>query len=119
MLKAPSDAIKIPIAIARSLSDLGLSGHFNWVTPRLLASLARKPFLLMRRGWSLAQTEPLGYLLGGKTVGQLLRIEPERGRAILDSRTADCWHRIVITLQGELVSAGPAYADGRELEEAA
>lgn len=113
MLKTPTDAIKIPASIARELGFMNLSGHLNFVTPRLLSSLGKKPFRLLRRGWKLS-TEPFGYLMGTKQVGQFLRIDVETGQVILDSRSNDCWHRVVVTRQGELVYSGPSYEDGRD-----
>lgn len=109
MPRTPDDAIKIPRAIASGLADLGLYGRLDWVTPRLLASLAQKPFRLLRRGWSLT-SEPFGYSVGGKSVGQFLQIDRAAGKVVLNSRTYDCWHRVEITTRGELVSSGPAYA---------
>lgn len=113
MLKTPTDAIKLPAGIARELGFQNLSGYLGWVTPRQLAGLAKKPFRLLRRGWKLS-TEPLGYLIGSRQNGQFLRFDGPTGHVILDSYTADCWHRITITRQGELLYAGPAYEDGRD-----
>lgn len=111
MLRTPTDAIKIPGNIVRKLSEIGVAGHMNWVTPRLLAELACKPFRLMRRGWKLT-SEPFGYTVGTKTFGQFLHIDRAGGRAVLETRTQDAWFRIAVSLKGELLAAGPTYSDG-------